>query len=171
MGHVGKQPPGPVLPDYCRRPPAAGQGARGVRPHGRTDPSRAGGLVSRFWRRIVFWWQRDRIEAELREEMETHRQLRRDALGSDAASHRALGNTTLAIEDARGVWIWPWLESALSDVRHGARSLRRQPSFSLTALLTIAVGSGALMALVALVYTVLLRPAPYANADRIVQIE
>ena len=132
--------------------------------------------MARFWRRIVFWWQRDRIEAELREEIETHRQLRRDALvhddatQADAASHRALGNTALAIEDARGVWIWPWLESALSDVRHGARSLRRQPSFSLTALLTIAVGSGALMALVALVHTVLLRPAPYTNADRVMEV-
>ena len=102
--------------------------------------------------------------------------MRRDALAShdaiepDAQSRRALGNTTLAIEDARGVWIWPWLESLLSDVRRGARALRRQPSFSITALVTIAVGSGALMALVALVDTVLLRPAPYTNADRIVQV-
>jgi predicted permease len=132
--------------------------------------------MGRLWRRIAFWLRRDRIEAELREEIEAHRQLRRDALAfhdaaePEAESYRALGNTTLAIEDARGVWIWPWLESVLSDIRHGARSLRRQPSFSLTALLTIAVGSGALMALVALVYTVLLRPAPYANANRIVQI-
>src|SRR5688572_27707627 len=132
--------------------------------------------MAKFLRRMIFWWQRDRIEAELREEMETHRQLRRDALAShdanepDAQSRRALGNTTLAIEDARGVWIWPWLESVLSDVRRGARSLRRQPSFSITALVTIAVGSGALMALVALVDTVLLRPAPYTNAGRIVQV-
>src|SRR6187431_2785628 len=128
--------------------------------------------MAKFWRRMIFWWQRDRIEAELREEMETHRQLRRNALAEseviepDAASRRALGNTTLAIEDARGVWIWPWLDSAISDIRHGARSLRRQPSFSITALVTIAVGSGALMALVALVDTVLLRPTPYTNAGR-----
>ena len=132
--------------------------------------------MGKLWRRMIFWWRRDRIEAELREEIETHRQLRRDALvrhdamQPEAASYRSLGNTTLAIEDSRGVWIWPWLESVVSDIRHGARNLRKQPSFSLTALLTIAVGSGALMALVALVHTVLLKPAPYANADRIVQV-
>jgi hypothetical protein len=43
------------------------------------------------------------------------------------ASRRALGNVTLAREDARAVWIAPWLESVYQDIRYAVRSLRRQP--------------------------------------------
>lgn len=132
--------------------------------------------MGRLWRRLQFWWNRDRIEADLREEMETHRRLREHALREGdavlpaARSRRVMGNTTLAVEDAKAVWLWPWLESVGLDLRHGVRGLRRQPTLTLTALLTIAVGSGALTTASAVAYTVLLKPPPYANADRLVQI-
>jgi putative ABC transport system permease protein len=114
---------------------------------------------------------------ELQEEMETHRALREDALAragdrdAAAASRRALGNTTLATDDARDVWIWPWPDSVFRDVRHALRGLRRRPGFAITAVLTIAIGAGALASVLSVVHAVLLRPAPYPNAARIVQIE
>jgi predicted permease len=130
----------------------------------------------RLWRRFLFWLRRDQIEAELREEMETHRAFREEALahlGDDEAvraSQRALGNTLLAREDARGVWLSSWLESVLLDIRHGLRSLLRQRTFTATALVTIGVGSGALTAAFAVAHTVLLKPPDYGNADRLVQV-
>ena len=38
-----------------------------------------------------------------------------------------MGNMTLAREDARALWGYPWFESICQDVRHGVRSLRRSP--------------------------------------------
>lgn len=134
-------------------------------------------MAGNAWRRLWFWLRRQRIEAELREEIETHRSLREDALrrfddpSPAAASHRALGNVTLAREDARGVWIWPWLESVALDLRHGLRSLRRRPTLTLAIFLTIAIGTAALTAAAAVAHTVLLKATPYDNADRIVQLQ
>jgi hypothetical protein len=60
-----------------------------------------------------------RFDADLAEELETHRAMKQAELEQSgmrraeaiAASRRALGNITLAREDARAVWIWSWLES------------------------------------------------------------
>ena len=131
----------------------------------------------RWLRRASFWFRRRRALDDLREEMETHRAMREDALARDGAtgargaSRRALGNTTLAIDDARDVWIWPWLDGLMRDVRHAFRGLRRRPAFALTSMGTIAIGAAALASVFAVVQAVLLRPAPYPNAARIVQIE
>ena len=133
--------------------------------------------MGQFWRRATYWLRRRRLHDELQEELETHRALREDALSragdrdSAAASRRALGNTALALDDARDVWIWPWIDSVFRDIRHAMRGLRRRPGFALTAVLTIAIGSGALASVLSVVHAVLLRPAPYPNAARIVQIE
>lgn len=132
--------------------------------------------MSRWFRRVLFWLRSRRMAEELRQEIETHRVLRQDALeragvnDAAAASRRALGNVTLAREDARDVWIWPWLDSVARDVRYALRGLWRQPAFAITSILTIAVGAAALASVLSVVYAVLLRPAPYPNANRIVQI-
>ena len=73
------------------------------------------------------WWGRLRarikyrhFDADLREELEVHRAMKEaelQRLGSSPAearvcASRALGNITLAREDARGVWLAPWSASA-----------------------------------------------------------
>lgn len=132
--------------------------------------------MKKLFRHLSYLLHRNQIEADLREEIEAHRQMREDALGRQgddapvAGSRRVLGNVVLAREDARHVWIWPSLESVVLDVRHGFRSLLRHRTFTATALITIAVGTGTLTAAFAVAHTVLLKPAPYTNADRIVQI-
>ncbi len=56
----------------------------------------------------------------------------------------------------------------MRELRLAARSLRKQPGFTLTAILTIALGVGANSAIFSVVDAVMLRPLPFANADRVV---
>ena len=58
------------------------------------------------------------------------------------AVSRAMGNTTLAREDARALWSYPRLESIWQDVRHGVRSLRRSPGLVVVSALSLGLGIG-----------------------------
>jgi hypothetical protein len=75
-----------------------------------------------------------------------------------------------AREAAHGVWIAPWFESVWQDVRYGARSLRRSPGFTVTALLTLTLGVAVNMTLFSLVNALLLLPWPAPDAHELVRI-
>src|SRR3990170_2456754 len=82
------------------------------------------------------------FDDELREELRVHEEMTRESLEGGgvaaeearAAARRALGNVTLMREDARRVWIAPWLESVVQDARYGVRTLARQPLHAITAI-------------------------------------
>ena len=63
------------------------------------------------------------------------------------------------------------MEKLLQDLRYAIRSLLRQPAFALTAICTLALGIGATTAIFSVVNTVLLRPLPFEEADRVVAIQ
>jgi putative ABC transport system permease protein len=63
-----------------------------------------------------------------------------------------------------------WADDLVQDTARAARRLRRQPSFSLVAIATLALGIGANSAIFSVIHGVLLRPLPYPNADRLVTV-
>ncbi len=62
------------------------------------------------------------------------------------------------------------MQSLLSDFRYALRELCKRPGFTLTAVLSLALGIGATSAVFSVIYAVLIDPFPYPGSDRIVEI-
>ena len=62
------------------------------------------------------------------------------------------------------------MHSLGSDLRYALRELRQRPGFTLTAILSLALGVGAASAVFSVIYAVLIDPFPYTGADRLMQI-
>jgi predicted permease len=124
------------------------------------------------------WWQirkRDAdLERELRSDLELEEEEQREKGASREearyAARRAFGNESLIREQTHEAWGWAQLERLLQDLRFGARILIRNRGFTTIALATLALGIGATTAVFSLVDAVLLRPLPYRNAGRLVEI-
>jgi len=126
----------------------------------------------------VNWWQskkRDEdLERELRSDLELEEEEQREGgVSADEAPHaavRAFGNPTLVREQTLAVWSWNSLESLARDLRFSLRTLWRSPGFTVIAVVVMALGIGANVALFTVVRGVLLKPLPFHDPDRLVML-
>ena len=118
--------------------------------------------IGEWFRRLSYLSNRARHEESLRREMLAHREM----MGEPSR----FGNTLRLREESRDVWGWGWLDNVVRDVRFASRTLWRTPGFSLTAIVSLALATGATTAIFSIVNSVLLRPLPIRDADRLVQV-
>ena len=130
-------------------------------------------------RLAAFRKRRDRnLEKELNRELQSHLELeaeeqRDSGLSPEEARYaarRAFGNTTTVLEDVHAIWSLVWLERFKRDLNYAARSLRKNPGFTLVAVLTLALGIGANTAIFSAIDALMLRPLAFSAADQLVRV-
>jgi putative ABC transport system permease protein len=123
-------------------------------------------------------FRRRQREDELGEEVQAHLRLaaqERIEQGETAeqariSAAREFGNVTLVEEVTRDMWGLGWLETLLQDLRYGARMLRRNPGFTLVAVLSLALGIGANTAIFQLVDSVRMRTLPVSHPQQLTEL-
>ena len=123
-------------------------------------------------------WRRSRRYHDLAVSIEEHieertEELVDEGLSPDEAARRArreFGNVTLLAERSREEWQWRGVEQLLADWKLTLRRLAKAPGFTLTVLITLAIGIGANTAVFSVINSVVLRPLPYPEADRLVAL-
>lgn len=117
----------------------------------------------------------DSLDAELRVYVEelTDRNIRQ-GMPQEEARREALveaGGIEQIKEEVRGVWRGQVIETTLQDVRYGCRSLLRSPGFTVVVAATLSLALGANVTMFCLLRSVLWRPLPYPEPDRIVMVQ
>jgi len=130
-----------------------------------------------FWLRVrgVFVRRKAKeFDAELESHiaMDVEARVRAGASRDDARREALirLGGAEQARQAYRERATLPPLESFLQDFRFALRQMRRAPGFTITAVLTLALGIGANAVIYTLMDSILLRPLPYAQQNRLVRI-
>ncbi len=138
------------------------------------------------WRRYARFLRRNPTR-DVDEELEFHLQSTIDELVSSGLSRDAarmaarrkfgdvdrIGETlyTLSRQRERTMRRMEWWQTIKQDLVFGLRQLRKTPGFTAAALVTLALGIGANSAIFSVVYSVMLKPLPFANSNRIITIE
>ena len=121
-------------------------------------------------------FRRQAVDRELDEELRSHvdraiaRNIARGMTQPDAryAAQREFGNLTAITEEARDASRWQLIEQMRQDVRYAVRTMRKRPVFTAVTVCSIALGSGAAVALFAVVDATLLHPLPVRDPGQLV---
>jgi len=129
-------------------------------------------------RRLSNVFRKTRVQRDIEREISFHLSERADELRSDGfnadeagrQARRRFGNPALHAERTRDADVAVCVEAFFRNIRYSIRTLLRTPGFTLTVVLTLALGTGANTAVFSAINAVLLRPLPFPEADRLVQI-
>src|SRR5882757_196938 len=130
-------------------------------------------------KRMLNWFRLGKLESGLDRELKYHIDRRvsdlvHSGLPEPEARRRAaleLGGATQVREEVRDIWLTRWLRDFVYDLRFSARSFVRSPSFTATAVLSLALGIGATTAIYSLVDQVVLHALPVLEPERLVLID
>src|SRR5690242_8279635 len=130
-------------------------------------------------RPLLNWFRRRRLESGLDRELRYHLERRigdfmQSGLPDQEARRRAvleIGGLAQIQEEVRDVWLTRWLRDFAYDLRFSMRSFRRSPSFTATAVVSLALGIGATTAIYSLVDQVLLHALPVRDPQRLVLVD
>ncbi len=134
--------------------------------------------LARLRMRIEMIFRRSRAAGRLDDELRFHleQQIAENVaagMSAEEARHaalRAFGNPAALRDQARETWSWSGVESVLRDLRIGARTLWRTPGFALIAIGVMALCIGASVSLFTVVRSVLLRPLPFKDPEKLVMV-
>jgi predicted permease len=135
-------------------------------------------LIRTILSRIAALFRSKRLDVELEEELRSHIALAQEehvqrgmtSQQARSAALRSFGGITQIQERYRNQRGIPMLEQINRDLSFGFRQLYKSPGFAITAILTLALGVGANTAIFTLIDSIVLRPLPYPNQDRLVSI-
>lgn len=122
-------------------------------------------LQSLIYRRRKEEDLRDELQFHLDEETEERRSSGLSGEEARFAARRDIGNLSLVKEDTRAVWTWTHLEQFVHDCRYGLRTIAANKTFSLLAILSLALGIGANTAIYSFMDWLLMRSLPVSDPE------
>jgi len=136
-------------------------------------------MIAAYFRSLIArFFYRSRTERELKEELQSHINLRADALERSGlpraeAERRArleFGSPERFREECRENIAGNFVDTLMQDLRFSVRTLAKQRVFAAVAIVTLAIGIGMSTLMLSVVEDILFRPLPYANSERLYAI-
>ena len=130
--------------------------------------------LARVWNVI----RSPRLHRDLDREISFHMREKMDDLRAAGLSEkealrqarRAFGNYAIQMEETRDMDINRYFDAALRNLRFAARSLAKTPGFTISVVLTLALGIGANSAVFSAIFAVLLKPLPFPQSEELVSV-